>query len=264
MPFPTVPLPPFPDVPIAPGVPPVPRGILPAAQSLVILAADAVQVARLFIGPQWGIFLDGAPAIVGDSVMAVDFRNEWRLSDYPVERGSFATYDKVKVPFDVRVTFAVSGQGGLLSQFIPGGPGWLNLQNRTATLELVEAFSASLALFDVVTPEVRHKSCAIAHYDYRREARQGATLIHLDVWLQEVRIAPSKQFSQTKTDSAAAPTDTGPVQATPPPAPATSTPVDPATTGTGLSGGGGLALGPQGAPSASGTGLTTLPLGPFN
>lgn len=261
MPFDPIPFPPFPDVPIAPGVPPVPRGILPAAQSLVVLAADAVQVARLFIGPQWGIFLDGAPAIVGDSVIAVDFRNEWRISDYPVERGSFASYDKVKVPFDIRVTFAVSGQGSLLSQFIPGGPGWLNLQNRTATLATIAELAASLSLFDVVTPEVRHSSCAIAHYDYRRESRNGATLIHVDVWLVEIRIAPAKQFSSTKTDAAAAPTDTGPVQATPPPVPVTSTPVDPATSTNGLTV---LPLDPGGAPSATGSGLTTLPLGPFN
>jgi hypothetical protein len=227
--MPLVPLavPAFPDVPRAPGVPAVLRLAGAVQNALVLLVADAVIIARMFAGPQWGIWdQSGRPLVIGDSVAGVDFRQEWRVSDYPIERGSFASYDKVAVPFDIRVTFSVSGAGadffgaGLAALVTGASPG---VANRTAALAVLRAAAESLDLFSVVTPEFRYDNCNIVHYDYRREARGGATLIKVDVWLVQIRIAPAPQFTQTKPESAADRVNGGAVQpATPPPgAPAT-------------------------------------------
>src|SRR5579862_6696491 len=127
MPLANVIVPGFPDVPRAPGVPPVLRAIGGATTNIVMLAADAVSIIRMFIGPQWGLYANGMPLLIGDSVIAFDFRKEWRVSDYPVEQGEpasqdgpqsqsavssqggFRSFDKIAVPFDVRISFAVSG-----------------------------------------------------------------------------------------------------------------------------------------------------------
>lgn len=214
MPLLPISLPAFPDVPLALGVPPMPRLAGPLIPALAFLAADVGAIARLFIGPQWGIFFNGAPALVGDSVIGVDFRREWRLANYPVEGGGFATYDKIAQPFDVRVTFAVAGTSNLLFQLIPGS-GLLNIANRTAFLTALGTMAASLSLFSVVTPELNYDNLSIVHYDYRREASSGATMIKIDVWLQEVRIAAPPQFTQTQVPAAAAVQDGGSVQPSP-------------------------------------------------
>jgi hypothetical protein len=256
-------VPAFPDVPRAPGVPPVLRAIGGATTNIVMLAADAVAIIRLFRGPQWGLFANGVPLLIGDSVLAFDFRKEWRISDYPIEQGGFRSYDKIEVPFDVRITFAVSGSPSLLSSLIPGAAGWMAPANRTAALTALDAAAKSLDLITAVTPEAQYQNCNIVHYDYRREARGGTTLIRVDVWLVEIRIAPSPQFTETKTEAAADPASGGGVQATPlppPPAPPVG-PTAPPGGGTGLTIDP-LPLAPPEPPNPS-SGLVLPPLGTF-
>jgi hypothetical protein len=201
-------VPPFPDVPRAPGVPSVVRKIGSIESNIVMLAADAVAIVRMFAGPQWGIFTKaGAPLIIGDSVMAVDFRKEYRILDFPIEQGSFASYNKVETPFDIRITFASSGKQTLLASILSGGAlgslitGTDPVQaNRTAFLKTMADATATLDLVDVITPEATYKGCNITHYDYRREARKGATMILVDVWLQEVRVSAKAAANNAGTD----------------------------------------------------------------
>src|SRR5579875_727912 len=106
MPLPNLSVPQYPDVPQAPGVPPVLRQVGQVANAVTLLTADASEVLQalgVLPGPQWGIFdQTGQPVIVGDSVVGVDYRKEYRAADYPVEGGSFANYNKVELPFDIR------------------------------------------------------------------------------------------------------------------------------------------------------------------
>jgi hypothetical protein len=200
-------VPTYPDVPRAPGVPPVLRQAGAIESNIVLLAADAVSIVRMFAGPQWGIFTQaGGPLIIGDSVVSLDFRKEWRIADYPIEQGAFASYNKVETPFDIRVTFASSGQQTLLASILSGGAlGSLITgtdpvaANRKAFLGTMAKAAASLDLVDVHTPEASYKGCNIIHYDYRREARKGAAMITVDVWLQEVRVSAKPAFSGTGT-----------------------------------------------------------------
>jgi hypothetical protein len=200
MPFDTTPTPPFPDVPTAPGVPPMAR----AAQvvfSAELLAADVATVIQAFGPPEWGIFTeDGSPVLSPDSIVAFDYRKEFRVSDYPVERGGFQTYDKIEMPGDVRVRMAV---GGISAQGPLGNPfaEFSGAATRGPFLNELDAMAASLDLFTVVTPDVNYPSMNIVHYDYRREARSGASLLTVDVWLVEVRVTAQTQFSSTQTQT---------------------------------------------------------------
>ena len=60
-------------------------------------------------GSQWGVFSGGAPVITADTVTSLDYKQEWAISDFPVERGAFESYDKVALPYDARVRFAAGG-----------------------------------------------------------------------------------------------------------------------------------------------------------
>lgn len=190
-----------PDVPAAPGVPPLLRNITTVADKVIILGADAAQLAGLFGPPQWGIFTSGyQPVILGDSVISVDLRKEYRISDYPIEGGAFATYNKVETPGDIRISFATSGTGDLVSVFDAGGAVGSVLSGNNPSAASRSAFLASLAvaasrldLFTVITPEATYLGYNIIHYDYRRQAREGASMIVVDVWCQEVRLPPAAQ-----------------------------------------------------------------------
>ena len=166
----------------APGVPALISGasiVLPT-----LLTADAYTQYGVPVTPQWGIFLDGQPVITADTCSAMDYRQGWSLSDYPVERGGFETYDKVQLPYDVRLRFAAGGDES----------------NRQALLASVEAVAGSLLLFDVVTPERTYTSCNVQHYDYRRTAQNGVGLIVVEVWLLEVRVLYNDQLDNTGTN----------------------------------------------------------------
>jgi hypothetical protein len=47
-----------------------------------------------------------AAVITAELVVGFEFRNDWTISDYPVEGGIFESYDKVFLPYLAKVRFA--------------------------------------------------------------------------------------------------------------------------------------------------------------
>ena len=159
---------------------------LPFASAITLLTSDLIgEIAPP--GAQWGIFSGGGEVITADSVVAFDYKQEWSISDYPVERGAFESYDKVSLPFDVRLRFTAGG----------------NAANRAALLESIAAIAGTTALFDAVTPEVVYPSVTISHYDYRRTARQGLGLLQIDVWCLQVNENATLSSGTAQPDGAA-------------------------------------------------------------
>lgn len=219
-----VPLPPFPNVPNVPGVPPVPRSIsfpTPNAATALLLADGQAVVAQL-LGPsgsaaakaQWGIF-DQHGAQVGDpdNVMAVEYKLDYRVADYPIEDGGFESYNKVATPYDARVTMTRGGSD----------------DDRTNFLTAIKAAVDSLDLYQVATPEIAYSNANLIHMDYHRTAKSGVSLMTVDVWVREVRVAASPAFSQTKKPEGAAAVNGGAVQAQAP-TPAQASAAKPALT----------------------------------
>jgi hypothetical protein len=152
---------------------------------------------------EWGIFLNGVKALAPDSIVAVDYQREWSLMDYQVEKGAFETYNKVARPFDVRLRVTKGGSEA----------------DRTAFLAQAEAISASLDLYDVVTPERTFLSVSISKVGFGRTARDGRTLLKMEFDLRQVRVTAVAAFTQVANPASASPVNTGTVQpvATPTP-----------------------------------------------
>jgi len=203
----------MPNVPKLPDVPPL--NSYSASASLTLLAVDAINLLTGIFGPiRWGIFTSsvpgnplnlatptsflppGFPVVFADSVVSVDFRQEWLLANYPLEQGAFETYDKVKVPFEARVRFASGG----------------SLFDRQLLLDSVNAIAGDLNLYDVVSPEFTYFSVNVSHYDYRRESRNGVGLLSVDVWLRQIRVTAAPSFSNTQAPSGANPNSNGQAQ----------------------------------------------------
>jgi hypothetical protein len=136
----------------------------------------------MFTGPRWGIFnRNGLPVAPWETVIKIDYRREMRVAEFPIEDGGFASYNKVAVPYDVRISFVVGSSGGAA--------------RRTQLLAALEAAVNSLELFTVVTPEALYYSANLTHLEYARESRRGVNLLVVDVWVKEVRIITGASFT---------------------------------------------------------------------
>lgn len=226
MPMPIIDVPTYPDVPDAPGVPPVVRQAGAVLTTAVRLLGDAIQILRLFSGPQWGVFdEDGAELFEGANFIGVEWRRDSRIADYPQEEGAFQSYNKVRTPWEAKVTLAVGDDprafGSIVA--IPSVPAFGSfsgitggaLARRTEFISTIDAAADSLDLFTLVTPERSYPSANIVHHDYRRIAEKGITLLAVDIWLQQVRVDATAEFTNTKSASGTAPTDGGQVQPVP-------------------------------------------------
>jgi hypothetical protein len=185
-----------------PNVPGVPSVIFAPVAGLLssLLTADGPNLFRgSSLGQQWGIFRGGAPVVVADTVVGFDFRQQFAVSDYPVERGAFESYDKVYIPFDGRFRFTAGGSEA----------------NRAALLASIDAIIGDLNLYTIVTPEKVYFNVNLVHQDYSRTASSGVGMITVDVWGMEIRETASAALSNTADPGSASQVNGGPVQATP-------------------------------------------------
>lgn len=200
-------------MPNVPNVPGVPNLSSYSANPFPLLFADAIAFAGLLAPSQWGIFLEGvaviqpataasqvilatlapvqqiatllgAPNIIPVTASTIDweYAQDSPLSNYPQEEGAFQSYNKVELPFDVKVKLSSGG----------------SLSTRQAFLTTCLAIKRSMALFDVQTPELIFPSCNCQHVDWRRSARKGVTLIEVDLWFQQIAVTSSSTFSNTQ------------------------------------------------------------------
>src|SRR6185437_3582019 len=160
-------------IPNAPGVPALPAGNTPPPPVAPVSAdGPGVAAASAQNGPQWGIFVSGKPFVVPDSIVAVDYQEEYRIASAPQEQGAFESYDKVQMPYRARI---VVTKGGTIAQ-------------RQDFLNTIKTAVASLNLYDIVTPEAVFANACFTLLGERRTAERGASLLTLELGLEQVRI----------------------------------------------------------------------------
>lgn len=162
--------------------------------------------ANTFIGygagspPLWGIFLNGAPVIIADTITRLAYKQDWAVANYPVERGGFESYDKVNTPYEVRL------------QFVAGG----SLARRQALIDSIAAIGDTLTKYDVITPEAIYVGVNVTNYGYQRAANHGLGLLAIDIGLIEIREGGSGDFKNPRGPSGYAADQAGNVQSVPP------------------------------------------------
>ena len=159
--------------------------------------------------PRWAITdTDGNPLIVPDSFKSTDTKQDWNVSNYPIEESSFASYNKVTTPYEVRVTVT------------KGGGGRTNYRDavsqRAEFLQSITDLADSTQLCNVVTPEVTYLDMTITHYAYRRSAANGVSLLTVDIAFQHIRESAASAFTNTKEPDGADNQHSGTVQASTP------------------------------------------------
>jgi len=180
------------NVPNVPGVPLL-NGY--SASNIALLASDAASVLLgTFSTTQWGIYLNGAPVLSYDNQMFFSYAQDWKISTYPVEQGSFQSYDKVQLPSEIRCRFSSGG----------------STVNRQEMLASVDAVMSDTNLYDVVTPENVYLNYNFSHRDYDRNA-ESAGMIVIDIWLIEIIQTATAQYQNTASPTTAGQQSSGSV-----------------------------------------------------
>lgn len=191
---------PFPNVPNVPGVPALVRNFtVPTAGQLLNNVLGGIAEA-IFGKVVWGVFdQSGKEALTPDSFLDIDYKQDMRVSQYPQEAGAFASYNKIGTPYDCRVKMAIGGDKA----------------SRAVFLAKCDAMLKTIDLFTVVTPEATYINAALQNYNYRRETKNGATMLTVDLWFIEVRLTGVAAFSLPAQPSGADPVSGGQVQTFP-------------------------------------------------
>ena len=184
------------NFPFLPGVPPLQNKIIAAG---ALLAATGIQKLLDKLKPTWGIYDAGGndEIIKPDSFLAIDYTNSQNISDYPIEKGGFASYNKVQNPFSATIRISKGGSD----------------TDRATFLSKLESMLTSLELYTIVTPEKAYINVNIENIDYRRESTNGVSLIVASLRFVEIReaILVSEQRAGSPSTTATTPTAQAPV-----------------------------------------------------
>lgn len=161
-------------MPLIPGLPNLPHGAVPpgfasiASQALASLLWQASQ-----LPPAWGVFdSNGNQVVTPDSVVDFSHRPQSEISNFPVQKGQFASYNKVVLPFMLQLRFAKAGTQADRSQFLSD----------------IEALYQSINLYSVITPERTYNSVNLEYYEVTRRGARGAYfLTEVDLYFIQIQ-----------------------------------------------------------------------------
>lgn len=202
MPLPNIPVALFPDVPQLPGVPQLVRSLLFPPTPLPDIGTQAASGLWASSGqlPTWGVFDQaGVQVLTPDNVLSLNNRNEWRIPDFPVQDGSFASYNKIIIPFETSLRFTKGG----------------SQSDRTEFLDQIKAIAGDTNLYTILTPEVSYLDCNIIRYEVTRRGAEGAFfLTEVDVFFRQIlQVAAQYSTSAANTSNAQNPAAVPPVNA---------------------------------------------------
>lgn len=124
------------------------------------------------IGGEWTLLdEDGQTAVNFTSFVSIDFQSAGKVASYPVEKGSFADYNKTQEPLDIRVVLAVQGTP---SDF-------------DYTLSRLAEYKNGTVKLSVSTPDALYESMTLETYSYKRDNDSGSGMLTVELTLKEVR-----------------------------------------------------------------------------
>lgn len=170
-----------------PGIPPLSRNQAIAGGAL--LASTGLQTLLDKLAPAWGIYKAGGveKAITPDNFLGIEYVNSQHVSNYPIEKGAFASFNKVQNPFGAVVRISKGGSKA----------------DRATFLDTLESLLASTELLWLIAEDKQYKNVTIERFDYRRDSSGGAGIIVASVHFLEIREAIA-----TKAQTAGQPSTT--------------------------------------------------------
>lgn len=124
------------------------------------------------VNGEWTLLDEGGgTAVTFTSFVDIDLRSEGQALSYPIEEGSFANYNKVDSPFDIRVTLATQGSDSDFEYI----------------LNKLDEYKNEAVKLSVSTPSILYESMTLETYSYKRSRDAGAGMLTVELTLVEVR-----------------------------------------------------------------------------
>jgi hypothetical protein len=206
----------MPNVPNVAGVPPLSSYSL---GNIELVEADALiaynLISQLF-SPKWGIYQNGQavitpagilgqtiesaltslgqiaavigiPNVVPSVASTIEFyySADSPISNYPQEQGAFQSYDKVQLPAEIGLRLCCSGTAS----------------QRQSFLSTIEALRTSTKTVDIQTPEALYTRYNLSHYDYKRVAESGVSMIVTNCKFEYVPASDQPKFSSSSQNT---------------------------------------------------------------
>ena len=118
------------------------------------------------------ITIKGTYALQPDSFVKFEFKEDHKICSYPVENGSFSSYNKITMPYEIKMTVT---KGGIFAI--------------TPFINQIKELLDSTKILAIVTPDSTYASASLTNFTYRKEAKNGAVLLIADLTFQEVRVS---------------------------------------------------------------------------
>jgi hypothetical protein len=148
-------------------------GVIDLTDPIFVVASPASKIASSvangFINPLG--LASGIGSKQPDTIVSMDYKREYKISDAPQELGAFQSYNKVQRPAVIHLRMAKGGSAA----------------DRDAFLAWVEQQAAGTKLLAIQTPEQTYGGYNIQTYDYRKSSTDGAGIAVVDVEFIEVR-----------------------------------------------------------------------------
>lgn len=181
----------FPDVPNVLGVPALRRELTAKQTTRLVISRilSRILLSRFTRSGVWGLYKADGTLIQADSVVSLDFKATSKVSEVPLQSGSFAAYNKVQMPDLETLRLVKTGTDSARNQF----------------LLLIDAAKKSTDLYSIVTPEKTYIDATIEEYSYKRTAQDGVSMLIVDINFKQIRqVRPA--FSTVKLEDAKTPT----------------------------------------------------------
>lgn len=183
------------------GLPKIPNYIAPEVLNNVGLALGGAALLNATFDKIWGVVNQfGIPIVLADTVLGMNYDAGSSISKYPVEKGSFASYNKVNAPSMATVQMAKGGN---------------SVTERGLFLAQLETLLKSTVSFHIISPEYVYLNYQIVGINHARSAQDGATMIKVNLDLEEVLEAKIEyDIEEVKAPSDANTVDGGAKQST--------------------------------------------------
>ena len=130
----------------------------------------------------WGVFDGNGNRVFDvDTFGGIEDDEKSKVSDFPVEEGAFASYNKVQQPYVLKVRMAVGGSTDRMTAFI----------NALGDAKI------STDLYIVATPARTFQDASLDSFSYKQEATKGANMIVAEVTFKEIRVVSTAYTNAT-------------------------------------------------------------------
>lgn len=127
---------------------------------------------------------DNSVAVQFSRVMDLELSAEGKVVSTPIERGSFASYNKVEDPAAIRATLAVEGE----------------LDDLQAVVDTLFELKKNTDKLNFVTPIREYNDFTLEKFSYQQAAEKGVNVLYVEVHLLEIKeVEP--QYTDTQAQN---------------------------------------------------------------